>query len=167
VTARAILTAALLLAAYPAAADNCLSAIAESARRHDIPESVALTVGKVESGHEPLALNIMGRPARAYSVADAVAAIGKLRAAGISSVDVGCMQINLKHHPRAFPRLEQAFDPAANAEYGVLFLKRLHAEKGSWGKAIAAYHSSDPERQTVYLTMVREKLMRSMQVAAR
>jgi soluble lytic murein transglycosylase-like protein len=167
-TARLTLAALVLLTGFDAAAaSRCQSAIAESARRHGVPEAVALTVGKVESGHDELALNIAGRPARAYSSADAVFAIGKLRAAGITSVDVGCMQINLKHHPRAFPRLEQAFEPEANAEYGVQLLKRLHGEKLSWGKAIAAYHSSDPERQTVYLTMVRQALVKSQPPQAR
>ena len=154
-----------MVAGQAAASGDCVTAIAESARRHNVPQAVALTVGKVESGHDSLALNIAGRPARAYSVADGVIAIGKLRAAGITSVDVGCMQINLKHHPRAFSSLEQAFDPAANAEYGVLFLKQLHAAKGNWARAIASYHSSDPERQTVYLSMVRQKLVQNLAMA--
>ncbi len=166
--ARAALALGLMLAGTNAAqASNCQSAIIEAARRHGVPEAVALTVGKVESGHHALAMNIAGRPAWAYSTEDAVIAIRKLRAAGISSVDVGCMQINLKHHPDAFARLEQAFDPAANAEYGVQFLKRLHAGKRSWGAAIAAYHSADPERQSVYLTTVRQTLLKSLPAQAR
>lgn len=161
-TALALAVMTILHSGGAWAGGRCGDAIAEAARRHGVPEAVALTVGKVESGHDELAMNIAGWPARAYSVADGVTAVEKLRKAGIVSVDVGCMQINLKHHPKAFGRLDQAFDAKANAEYGVLFLKRLHEEKRSWGKAIAAYHSADPERQATYLAKVREKLLKSL-----
>ena len=33
---------------------------------------------------------------------------------GVSSVDAGCTQINLRHHPAAFAYLKEAFDPVAN-----------------------------------------------------
>ena len=156
------LRAALLLAgvglatALPAAASPCRQEITAAAQRHGVPLAVALTVAKVESAHDPLAMNIAGWPARAHSPADAAIAIRKLRAAGIHSIDVGCMQINLKHHPKAFARIEDAFDPRANTDYGVRFLKELYQEKQSWGKAIAAYHSSDPARQSVYLNSIRK-----------
>ncbi|MEW5728793.1 MAG: transglycosylase SLT domain-containing protein [Pseudomonadota bacterium] len=151
-----------VLAAGPAVAAGakgaaCRDEILAAARRHGVPEAVALTVARVESGGDPLAMNIQGWPAWAHSATDAVNAVRKLRAAGVTSIDVGCMQINLKHHPTAFPRLEDAFDPKVNVDYGVRFLKRLHAEKRSWGKAIASYHSSDPARQKVYLRTVLSK----------
>lgn len=162
--AAALLAVAALMAAAPVQA-SCREEIAAAATRHGVPESAALTVGMVESGHDPLALNIAGWPARARSVEHGIAALAKLRAAGITLVDVGCMQINLKHHPAAFPRLEDAFTPAANADYGVRLLKRLHAEKGSWGKAIAAYHSSDPQRQKIYLQRVKSRLAQDLATA--
>ena len=37
--------------------------------------------------------------------------VRELRAAGRSNIDVGCMQINLGHHPTAFASLDEAFDP--------------------------------------------------------
>lgn len=153
--------ACLALLAHPAmAAADCRSEISAAARRHGVPESVALAVGKVESSHHPLAMNIAGWPARARSAPDGVIAVRKLNSAGIRSIDVGCMQINLKHHPAAFASLDDAFDPAANAEYGVSFLKRLYQEKRSWGRAIAAYHSGDPAEQSLYLRLIRDSLMR-------
>ena len=46
------------------------------------------------------------------------------------SIDIGCAQVNLMHHPDAFASLEQAFDPMANADYAARFLKQLHDTHG-------------------------------------
>jgi phytoene dehydrogenase-like protein len=73
-----------------------------------------------------------------------------LQARGVRSIDVGCMQVNLYHHPQAFADLEQAFDPLANARYAGLFLRRLHAARQSWDLAAANYHSGNPERAEAY-----------------
>jgi hypothetical protein len=76
--------------------------------------------------------------------------VRELRAEGRSNIDVGCMQINLGHHPSAFASLDQAFDPAANVAYGALFLKQLREETRSWATATGRYHSADPERGEAY-----------------
>jgi hypothetical protein len=60
------------------------------------------------------------------------------------SIDVGCMQVNLMHHPEAFASLDDAFDPSHNAAYAGRFLTALFAGLGDWGTAIAAYHSRTP-----------------------
>ncbi|MBH67667.1 MAG: hypothetical protein CMM58_04870 [Rhodospirillaceae bacterium] len=65
---------------------------------------------------------------------------------GIKNIDVGCMQINLFYHPKAFKNLEEAFDPHRNTQYAGQFLKRLFHSHGSWEKAVERYHSSDPGR---------------------
>jgi hypothetical protein len=49
--------------------------------------------------------------------AQAVAAVAALQAQGVHSIDVGCMQVNLMHHPDAFMSLDQAFDPTANTAF--------------------------------------------------
>jgi Transglycosylase SLT domain len=49
------------------------------------------------------------------------------------------------HHPDAFRDLAQAFDPAANADYGARFLSQLHDRTGSWPEAVAQYHSATRE----------------------
>jgi hypothetical protein len=38
--------------------------------------------------------------------AQAVAAVAALQAQGVHSIDVGCMQVNLMHHPDAFTSLD-------------------------------------------------------------
>jgi hypothetical protein len=80
--------------------------------------------------------------------------VQELRAAGRSNIDVGCMQINLGHHPTAFASLDEAFDPAANVAYGARFLKQLQEETRSWAMATGRYHSADPDRGQAYRARV-------------
>ena len=61
---------------------------------------------------------------------------------GIRNIDVGCMQVNLKYHPKAFANLEQAFNPHVNAAYAANFLQRLRVSTLSWAQAVRHYHSS-------------------------
>ena len=75
----------------------------------------------------------------------AVEAVASFQAQGARSIDVGCMQINLKQHPDAFASLSDAFDPAMNANFAARFLTELFATTGSWPHAAAAYHSQTPE----------------------
>ena len=57
---------------------------------------------------------------------EAINEVRELQARGIRNIDVGCMQVNLYHHPDAFFSLEQAFDPAANVTYAAQFLRSLY-----------------------------------------
>jgi transglycosylase-like protein with SLT domain len=75
-------------------------------------------------------------------------------AGGVESIDVGCMQINLKHHPDAFSSLDDAFDPAANVAYGADFLKSLHDQTNGWLAAARRYHSATPEKGQPYGELV-------------
>lgn len=81
--------------------------------------------------------------------------------AGMQSIDVGCMQINLKFHPDAFSSLEQAFSPRRNVAYGARFLKDKYAQYGNWDKAIGSYHSATHSRSTKYSNKVK-KLAKDM-----
>lgn len=72
------------------------------------------------------------------------------------SIDVGCMQINLKYHPDAFTSLEQAFSPRRNIAYGAKFLKEKYEQYGDWQKAIGAYHSGSIDKASAYHTMVKQ-----------
>ena len=84
----------------------------------------------------------------------AVATVRRLQREGRTNIDVGCMQINLHWHPDAFASIEDALDPVRNVSYGTAFLSELFAEQGSWSRAVAAYHSRDPERGSAYLARV-------------
>ena len=45
---------------------------------------------------------------------------------GARNIDIGCMQVNLRYHPNAFPDLETAFDPLNNVKWAGTWLKELN-----------------------------------------
>jgi hypothetical protein len=70
------------------------------------------------------------------------------------SIDIGCLQVNLLHHPNAFASLAEGFDPAANARYAARFLVELRNRLGGWLPAIGAYHSATDWRAEPYRARV-------------
>ena len=69
---------------------------------------------------------------------------------GVQNIDVGCMQINLMHHKKAFPSIDAAFDPAINVDYGAKYLAALHRETSSWFTTVKRYHSAHPKLHLPY-----------------
>jgi hypothetical protein len=74
----------------------------------------------------------------------AIRFVREIRTDGRRSIDVGCMQVNLRHHPRAFTSVAAGFDPVVNVRYAAEFLRQLRDASGSWEEAIARYHSYTP-----------------------
>lgn len=142
--------------AGPGMADTsaCPEAIRAAERVAGIPPALLAAIGIVESGRPdpgtgrtlpwPWTINVEGVGSFFETRAEAVAAVQAAQAAGRRSIDVGCLQVNLMHHPGAFATLEDAFDPAVNAAYAAGFLLRLFGQSRDWGAAAAAYHSQTP-----------------------
>jgi soluble lytic murein transglycosylase-like protein len=137
----------------------CAAAIAAAERGSGIPAGLLGAIARVESGRArpgggvapwPWAINAGGAGRYPESRAAAIAEVEALAARGVRSVDVGCMQVNLFHHPLAFESLEAAFDPARNVAYAARFLRGLHRQTGNWAEAVAQYHSSEPGRGLSY-----------------
>ena len=138
----------------------CQQAIELATRAHAAPPGLMAAIGRVESGrHDPTSgalhpwpwtVDAEGQGAFYDSKELAIAAVHALQARGVRSIDVGCMQVNLMHHPGAFNSLEQAFDPMANADYAARFLVELHGQAGTWPAATALYHSATPELGAAY-----------------
>lgn len=163
-----IVLALLYCSAAPAhaAPDSslCLAAINATEAASRLPRQMLAAIGVVESGRTdsrtgvtvpwPWTINVAGSGHSFDNAADAITAVHTAQAAGIQSIDVGCMQINLQQHPGAFVTLEQAFDPVANVRYAEAFLNQLHAGSQNWGVAVAAYHSSTPAIGADYLGRV-------------
>lgn len=132
----------------------CSQAAAMAEQDGGIPPGLLLAIGKVESGRVhpatgrvvpwPFALNIAGRGVYPHSAEAAIAEVRAAQAGGTRSIDVGCFQINLLHHPHAFTALGDAFDPARNATYAASFLQTLRARLPSWELAAGGYHSMTP-----------------------
>jgi hypothetical protein len=171
--ARPMLRVLLLLLLLPAAAAAtvpgrpdaspsalCRAAIAAAERAAGIPAGLLHAIGRVESGRRdpetgsfgpwPWTINAEGRGHFFPTREAAIAAVRQLQAEGVRSIDIGCMQVNLRHHPNAFASLEEAFDPVANARYAARFLTELHATRNDWLRAAANYHSNTPHFADAY-----------------
>ncbi len=124
----------------------CRAAVAAAERANSIPEHLLAAISRVESGRHdprtgdlhpwPWSANAKGQGYFYATKARAVAAVGDMQAHDVRSIDVGCGQVNLMHHPNAFPNLEVAFDPQANANYAGKFLKELFDRTGDWNRAV-------------------------------
>ncbi|MFN9097018.1 MAG: lytic transglycosylase domain-containing protein [Alphaproteobacteria bacterium] len=145
--------------ALPEAWGLCSTAIAAAEREAGLPAGLLGAIAKVETGRRapdgsvqpwPWSHNAAGDGRYAASNAEALQEVRALQARGVRSIDIGCMQVNLLHHPQAFPSLEAGFDPATNIAYAVRFLRELHARTGDWNQAVAMYHSATPERGLIY-----------------
>ncbi|MFT9297835.1 MAG: transglycosylase SLT domain-containing protein [Gluconobacter sp.] len=132
----------------------CSEAVSIAEPQAGIPNGLLGAISRVESGRRdplsgrtvawPWTVNAAGKGYFYPSKVEAVAAVEAFQSAGITSIDVGCMQVNLHHHPNAFLSLEEAFDPLTNVRYGASFLKNLFTQLHGWSAATAAYHSLTP-----------------------
>jgi hypothetical protein len=146
--------------------EACLAAAAAAERAEGLPPGLLRAIATVESGRRadpaapgraapwPWTINANGAGRFFETREEAIAAVRAVREAGIRSIDVGCGQVNLNHHPNAFASLEEAFGPEANLAYAARFLRGLHASLGGWGRAAAAYHSQTPEFAAAYALRV-------------
>jgi hypothetical protein len=144
----------------------CTRYLPRHERDFGIPEHLLAAIASTESGRYnhalgmnlpwPWTINVEGRGYFFDTKQQAISAVQSLQARGVQSIDVGCMQVNLHHHPYAFANLDQAFDPAYNVGYAAQFLKQnFELENGSWRKATADYHShslifGEPYARLVY-----------------
>ncbi len=156
------------------AADACTGAILAAQVRYAIPGNLLLAIGLQEAGMRrqgrvtvwPWSVNAAGDGRMFATEAEALAWVRRQQAAGVASIDVGCMQVNLRWHPDAFASLEAAFDPGLNVDYAARFLLDLYRRTGDWTLAAGSYHSqNDTERQT-YLAALRTNLAVADSLAA-
>lgn len=144
--------------------DLCGAAIARTEEARGIPRNFLRAVGLAESGRWdskagqgvpwPWTVTAEGEGNYYPSKAAAIAAVRRLQARGIKSIDVGCMQVNLYWHGDAFSSLAEAFEPEANVAYAADFLSRLKEERRSWQNAVGYYHSATPEFNQRYRAKV-------------
>jgi len=143
-----------------AAWNLCAAAVSGAETRHRIPRRLLHAVSLIESGRWharreravawPWTVQAEGKGQFYPTKRAAMAAVAALRRRGVANIDVGCMQVNLMHHPKAFASLETAFDPAHNTAYAAAFLAGLKRKHNSWRAAVQRYHSSTPENRIPY-----------------
>lgn len=139
----------------------CMDATLKYEKEYEIKEHLLSTISSVESGKWdaelnrntpwPWTINAQGKGMHFNTKEEAVAKVKELQAKGVKSIDVGCMQVNLIFHGKAFESIEDAFDPYKNVEYGAKFLKRLYSKTNdNWMKAATNYHSKKPHKAKIY-----------------
>jgi len=140
---------------------TCDAAIIPAQQALAIPSGLLDAISKVESGRWddskkmvvawPWTINVQGQSKFFSTKQEAVAEVQRLWTAGVVSIDVGCMQVNLKHHPAAFADLDEAFDPASNVAYAARYLRGLYDTTGGvWVTAAGFYHSQTPQLASDY-----------------
>jgi len=142
----------------------CTRYLPRHERQYGIPVHLLAAIASTESGRYhralglnlpwPWTINVEGKGYFFDSKQEAIAAVQKLQSRGFKSIDIGCMQVNLHHHPYAFSSLDQAFDPAYNVAYAAQFLKKNFEDEGSWRKAAGDYHSKTPLYGEQYARLV-------------
>lgn len=145
-------------------AKSCTQYFPTNEVAYKIPVHLLAAIASAESGrwHQgldmplpwPWTINAAGKGYYLNSKAEAIAKAQSLMAQGITSMDVGCMQVNLKHHSTAFRDLNEAFDPEANVTYAAKFLRTNYDDLGDWVRATAAYHSRTPTLGSKYLKRI-------------
>ncbi|WP_420403866.1 transglycosylase SLT domain-containing protein [Nisaea sp.] len=161
----AILAAPLLVLAGISGASEtsdrmCANATRHAEGEHRIPRHLLFAISLKETGRWnderqesftwPWTVTSGGEGRHFPHKIAAMAEVRRLLAKGITNIDVGCMQINLHYHGKAFDSLEEAFDPDRNTEYAARFLTELKQRHGSWRDAIEHYHSGNETRGRTY-----------------
>ncbi len=146
----------------------CSVAAKEAGTEYGVNFDLLQTISAVESGRWdnlqnryvawPWTVNVQGKGYYYASKEDAIRAVQKFQSQGIESIDVGCMQINLKYHGEAFNSLDDAIDPLKNVKYSAKFLRSLYSRHGqNWKKAAKRYHSANPEKGEAYTKRLEQR----------
>lgn len=150
---------------YFAQHDLCEHEIAQAERRHGIPQRLLMAIGTIESGRElakkkgkrpwPWTVCVKGKGYYFSTKSAAIATVKKFMGRGIRNIDVGCMQVNLMHHSKAFKTLEEAFTPKNNVTYAAKYFTELRqASNNSWHNAVRYYHSKIAKYYKPYYSLV-------------
>lgn len=163
-----------LLSGFPAHADRklegahlCTKYFPKAERYHNIPTHWLAAIASTESGryHKklnlmlpwPWTINVNGKGYYFNSKGEAIDKIEEYRAKGVTNIDVGCMQVNLRYHGHAFANIHQALEPKYNVAYAARFLRENFDELRSWKNATSAYHSRKPKRGRDYFHKVYDR----------
>ncbi len=141
-------------------ANQCLKAINLIKDQTNVPKLLLLKVAKVESGfglHKtpwPWAIQVQGKSYYFKTQSAATLYIKQLLALRIENFDVGCFQINWRWHKDKVRTPQELLNPIKNTFIASQFLNDLKAQHHSWMKAIAYYHSSNPQKGAAYAKLV-------------
>lgn len=138
-------------------ADDCERSIRGAERKYNLPPYLLAAIALTESGYKgrpsPYAMNIGGRSYFASSTDEMQRVVAQGGGEG-ASIDVGCLQVNLRWHAGRFKNWRSLLVPSYNAEYAALYLTELYRDTGSWNAAVGAYHSRTQWKSANYACLV-------------
>lgn len=145
-------------AAHSGAETLCQDAARIAAERTGVPYAVLIAITQTETGRArggtvepwPWAINDLGDGHWFATRQEAETYAESALAAGRTSFDLGCFQLNYRWHHDGFPSTDAMLEPEANAIYAARFLADLYAESGDWSAAAGAYHSRTEVHATRY-----------------
>ncbi|GHT91148.1 hypothetical protein FACS1894122_03060 [Alphaproteobacteria bacterium] len=150
--------------AYFSPHDLCENEIIVAEKKHNIPRKLLMAIGTVESGRAadsskqkrpwPWTICAEGKSYYCSTKSAAIAIVKRIMARGVRNIDVGCMQVNLLHHSKAFKNLEEAFTPKNNVAYAANFFAELRKDAKSWTHAVGYYHSRASKYYKPYCNLV-------------
>ena len=139
-----------------AVAESCAQAIGEASVRYGVPIELLHAIASVESGHDPLILNIAGRVYQPSTAAEAAALLYRADGTPRRDATVGCMQIHTGAHLAAIGgRPEPLLSARFNVDYGTRLLRTLYDQSGSWRTAVRRYQGGTG---SVYICHVDRRL---------
>lgn len=154
--ALAIPSLASVQAANPMSA--CQNAARQAEKKFSIPTGLLQAISLVETGHYqkgkttawPWTVNVSGKGHYFKTRAEAEQFVSRKKRLGVSSIDIGCFQINTKWHGKAFETPLNMFEPSTGAAYAASFLSKLYSELGDWDAAVKSYHSRTAHKGAAY-----------------
>lgn len=150
----------LIISASQLHANQCLKAINLIKDQTNVPKLLLLKVAKIESGIGrqktpwPWSIQVQGKSYYFKNKLAATLYIKQLLLLGIENFDVGCFQINWRWHKDKIKTPQELLNPNKNTLIAAQFLDDLKAQHQSWIKAIAYYHSSNPQKGAAYAKLV-------------
>lgn len=145
----------------------CTRYLADMEQFFGIPAHWLSAIASTESGRYhagiglsvpwPWAINVEGKGYWFDTKAEAIKTVRRYQRKGVTSIDIGCMQVNLHYHGHHFANLEQMFDPLFNVAYAAKFLRQNYDQSKSWRDATATYHSKTPHLGSRYYRKVYER----------
>lgn len=122
----------------------------------EVPGALLEVVARLESGMNPLAVNVEGKTFFPADREEAEGIIRKAREAG-KSYDVGLFQINSWWIERYGIPPESLLDAKINRQWGMFIMADEIARHGLTWMAVGKYHSPDVERARRYAWKVYER----------
>lgn len=153
-------------AANPPVQTACMQAAGDAEALLRLPRHLLKAVSLAETGRWnaarkasfawPWTVTVDGKGRFFRTKAAATAFVQEMLRRGVTNIDVGCMQINLRYHPRAFRTLDEAFDPRRNALYAGALMIHLRKTHRSWPTTVAHYHTARPGAGKAYWQKVQK-----------